>query len=143
MKKRLSVLVLILVVLAAPTWAASKDLEGTRGRPKEALATYESVLHLYDIAADPIMRLRQKWLGAMIAAAFGRADTDAVAEREYRMATSEAMAMGLHYEAAKLLLEQAVFHAARRRYALLPAILEEALPLFAALGIGRNTSRSS
>jgi tetratricopeptide (TPR) repeat protein len=108
------------------------------GRPRAALAIYETILPLYDIAADPIMRLRQKWLGATIAAAFGRAETDAVAEREYRAATAEAISMSLHYEAAKLLLEQGIFYAARRRYALLPRILEEVLPLFAALGIGRE-----
>jgi tetratricopeptide (TPR) repeat protein len=110
------------------------------GHARAAFATLHSTEALYQQAADPMMLLRQRWVYAQAAAAFGTAKMDLLAEREFRSASDEAIARGLPYEAASILLELGVHLAVRRRYMLLPGIVDEIIPLFDAMGIGPRGS---
>jgi hypothetical protein len=65
---------------------------------------------------------------------------DLLAEREFRGAADEAISRGLPYEAASILLELAILLAVRRRYMLLPSIVEEIIPLFDMMGIGSDAT---
>ena len=110
------------------------------GQPEAALGTLEITESLFRHAADPMMLLRRRWVYAQTAAAFGTAEKDLLAEREFRGAADEAIARGLPYEAATILLELAILLAVRRRYMLLPGIVDEIVPLFDAMGIGPRAS---
>jgi len=108
------------------------------GRPDAALATLHATEALYQQAGDPMMLLRRRWVYAQAAAAFGTTKMDLFAEREFRSASEDAIARGLPYEAASILLELGIHLAVRRRYMLLPGIVDEIIPLFDAMGIGTH-----
>lgn len=109
-------------------------------QPEAALATLQATESLFRQAADSMMLLRRRWVYAKTAAAFGTREMDLLAEREFRAAADEATSRGLPYEAASILLELAILLAVRRRYMLLPNIVEEIIPLFDALGIGSDAT---
>jgi tetratricopeptide (TPR) repeat protein len=110
------------------------------GQPEAALATLQATDLLFRRAADPMMALRRRWVYAQTAAVFGTTEMDLLAEREFRAAADEAISRGLPYEAASILLELAILLAVRRRYMLLPNIVEEIIPLFDAMGIGSDAT---
>ena len=110
------------------------------GQPEAAFATLQTTEPLFRQASDPMMLLRRRWVYAQAAAAFGTAEMDLFAEREFRLAADEAISRGLPYEAASILLELGILLAIRRRYMLLPGIVDEIIPLFDALGIGPDKS---
>jgi hypothetical protein len=110
------------------------------GQPEAALATLQATERLFRQAADPMMLLRRRWVYAQTAAAFGTTEMDLLAEREFRAAANEATSRGLPYEAASILLELAILLAVRRRYMLLPGIVDEIIPLFDAMGISARAS---
>jgi tetratricopeptide (TPR) repeat protein len=110
------------------------------GHPEAALATLQATEPLFRHAGDPMMLLRRRWVYAKTAAAFGTREMDLLAEREFRAAANEATSWGLPYEAASILLELAILLAVRRRYMLLPNIVEEIIPLFDAMGIGSDAT---
>jgi tetratricopeptide (TPR) repeat protein len=105
------------------------------GQPEAALATLQATEPLFRRAADPLMLLRRRWVYAQAAAAFGTTEMDLLAEREFRAAADEAVFRGLPYEAASILLELGILLAVRRRYMLLPNIVDEIIPLFETMGI--------
>jgi tetratricopeptide (TPR) repeat protein len=110
------------------------------GQPEAGFATLQATDPLFRQAADPMMLLRRRWVYAQAAAAFGTAEMDLFAEREFRSAADEAISRGLPYEAASILLELGILLAIRRRYMLLPGIVDEIIPLFDAMGIGSRAS---
>jgi tetratricopeptide (TPR) repeat protein len=110
------------------------------GRPDAAFATLETLEPLFRRAADPMMLLRRRWVYAETAAAFGTAKMDLFAEQHFRSAADEAISRGLPYEAASILLELGIHLAVRRRYMLLPSVVDEIISLFDAMGIGAHGS---
>lgn len=109
------------------------------GRLDKALEVWELVDSLYQLLGDPLLLLRCRWLEAQILADYRDPLRDFVAERKFRTTAVEAMRLSLPYEAAGVLLDLGVFYAERQRFALLPALLEEILPIFDELGIGRES----
>jgi tetratricopeptide (TPR) repeat protein len=110
------------------------------GRPDAAFVALQATESLYRLAADPMMLLRRRWAYAQTTAAFGTAKMDLFAEQHFRAAADEAISRGLPYEAASILLEFGIHLAVRRRYMLLPGVVDEIIALFDAMGIGPHGS---
>jgi tetratricopeptide (TPR) repeat protein len=109
------------------------------GRLDSALRFWKFLEPLYRILGDPLLLLRCRWLEAQILAGYRDPLRDFEAERTFRATVEEALGLGLPYEATEILLDLGVFYAERQRFALLPALLEEILPIFDDLGIGRES----
>jgi tetratricopeptide (TPR) repeat protein len=109
------------------------------GSIDRALEVVQLLAPLYEKAADPMILIRQHWLEAQILAGYGSASRDRAAEEGFRATADEALGLGLPYEAAQILLDLGVFYAQRGRFTILPDLLEEILPVFDELGIGRES----
>jgi tetratricopeptide (TPR) repeat protein len=109
------------------------------GRHSEALAALARTTELYEVAGDQLLLFRRCWLKAQVCAAHGRRDLDEVAEAHFRCALAEAQELRLPYEAAKVGLELAELLAARGRGGEIASVVQAILPVFDALGIGRES----
>ena len=107
------------------------------GRPNGAVRELVRTEPLARQVGDEILLFRRDWLRARICAC--RPEMDGAAETRFRHSLAEAQRLELLYEAAKVALELAHFMAIRGRAVEIGGLLDTILPIFEALGIGRES----
>ena len=109
------------------------------GRPEHALSIYSEMRDLYKRSDDPLIRLRASWQEGLLLRDLGHLRAAEAALLEVRQGF---VSRELHYDAALVSLDLAAVYVKLQAEAELRQTLAESVPIFQALGVGREVLAS-
>jgi tetratricopeptide (TPR) repeat protein len=105
------------------------------GQPKQALSLYYDTRHLYERVDDPLIMLRTEWQEGQLLRDLGQSRA---AEAAFLKAREGFLKRDLPYEAAMVSLDLAAMYLKLNMGQSLQEIVAETVPIFNALGLGRE-----
>jgi hypothetical protein len=124
--------------LALQTWSHMARVLLDAGHPLEAARMLARIKGVHCLVGDPLLWFRRLWLEGQIAAALGD-EFQLRAIELLKEAQALFMAESMLYEVACIALDLAHLHARRGEPDAVAAVIKDALPVFAALGLGSDT----